>query len=214
MFFEYGEKEINHLKARDKKLGDAIEQIGHIHREIDEDIFSSVIHHIIGQQISTVAQKTLWSRLNGKLETIEAKSIIGLGRDDLQSIGMTYRKAEYILDFAEKVQCGAFDINALYEMEDGDVIKALSSLKGIGAWTAEMIMLFCMQRPDILSYGDLAILRGMRMLYRHRAIDKKKFEQIRRRYSPYGSVASLYLWAIAGGELGGLSDPAPKKVKQ
>jgi DNA-3-methyladenine glycosylase II len=64
-----------------------------------------------------------------------------------------------------------------------------------------MLMLFSMQRPDILSYGDLAIQRGMRVLYRHRKITRQLFEKYRRRYSPYGSVASLYLWAIAGGAI-------------
>lgn len=73
---------------------------------------------------------------------------------------MTFRKAEYITDFAEKVHTGAFDLDAVEHMSDEDAIGALSSLKGIGAWTAEMILLFCMQRPDIFSYDDLAIQRG------------------------------------------------------
>ena len=71
-------------------------------------------------------------------------------------------------------------------------------------------MTFCMQRSNIVSFGDLAILRGMRMLYRHRKIDKVKFEKYRKRYSPYGTVASLYLWAIAGGAIPELTDPAEK----
>ncbi len=68
----------------------------------------------------------------------------------------------------------------------------LASLKGIGVWTAEMILLFCLQRPDIFSYDDLAIQRGLRMVYHHRKIDRKLFEKYRRRFSPYCSVASLY----------------------
>lgn len=70
---------------------------------------------------------------------------------------------------------------------------------------------FSMQRPDIVRCGDLAIHRGMRMLYRHRKIDAVTFRRYRKRYSPYGSVASLYLWAIAGGAIPGLTDPAPKR---
>ena len=81
---------------------------------------------------------------------------------ELQSLGMTFRKAEYITDFAEKVHTGAFDLDAVAHMRDADAIRALSSLKGIGVWTAEMILLFCLQRPDILSYDDLAIQRGLR----------------------------------------------------
>ena len=72
-------------------------------------------------------------------------------------------------------------------------------------------MLFCMQRPDVFSYDDLAIQRGLRMVYHHRKIDRKLFEKYRRRFSPYCSVASLYLWAAAGGAVPGLKDYAPKK---
>ena len=73
-----------------------------------------------------------------------------------------------------------------------------------------MLMLFSLQRPDILSWGDLAIQRGLRMLYRHKEMPRERFERCRRRYSPYGSVASLYLWAIAGGALPELTDPAAR----
>ena len=74
-----------------------------------------------------------------------------------------------------------------------------------------MILLFCLERPDVFSYDDLAIRRGLRMLYRHREIDRARFERYRRRFSPYGSVASLYIWAVACGEVEGLTDPAPER---
>ena len=211
MYFEYGTKEIEYLKNRDKLLGEVIDKIGHIYRVVDIDLFSSVIHHIIGQQISVVAQATIWKRLCGSIGKVSAKNICGISRDDLQKLGMTFRKSDYIKDFAEKVFSGEFDIEALNNMTDEDVIKELSALKGIGAWTAEMIMTFCMQRPNVISFGDLAIHRGMRMLYHHRNIDKKKFEKLTRRYSPYATVASLYLWAIAGGAISEMRDYAPKK---
>lgn len=145
------------------------------------------------------------------LGTVTADTLLAAGRDIIQSFGTTFKKADYILDFASKVQSGAFDIEAVKHMPDKEAIDALCSLRGIGIWTAEMILLFCLERPDILSYGDLAILRGMRIVYRHRAIDRKKFERYRKRLSPYGSVASLYFWAVAGGAIPGLKDPAPRK---
>ena len=83
-------------------------------------------------------------------------------------------------------------------------------MRGIGVWTAEMLLLFSLQRPDILSYDDLAIRRGLRMLYRHKEMPRERFERYRRRFSPYGSLASLYLWAIAGGALPQLDDPAER----
>lgn len=214
MYFEYDIQATEYLAKKDKKLGAAITQIGHISRPVDSDLFSSVVHHIIGQQISTAAQATVWNRLKESIGTVDAEHLLLLGREELQSIGITFKKADYILDFAQKVHDGTFDIDALNAMPDELVIQKLSALKGIGVWTAEMIMIFCMQRPDIVSFGDLAVLRGMRMLYRHKQIDRARFEKYRRRYSPYGTVASLYLWAIAGGAIPGLTDPAaPERIK-
>lgn len=211
VYFSYGDTETEYLKRKDKKLGAVIDAIGHIDRAVDPDLFSSVVHHILGQQISTKAQQTLWARMQDGLGTVTADTLLAAGRDVIQSFGTTFKKADYILDFASKVQSGAFDIEAVKHMPDAEAIAALSSLRGIGVWTAEMILLFCLQRPDILSYGDLAILRGMRMVYHHRAIDRQKFERYRRRLSPYGSTASLYFWAVAGGAIPGMKDFAPRK---
>lgn len=211
MEFQYGETEIEYLKKKDKKLGAAIERIGFVAREVQTDLFTSVVHSIVGQQISTAAQKTVWKRVETLLGEVSAETVCQKSLEELQSCGMSFRKAEYISDFAKKVQLGEFDLEGLWEKSDQEVIEALSSLKGIGVWTAEMLMTFCMQRPDVLSFGDFAIQRGMRMLYRHRSISREQFERYRRRYCPYGTVASLYFWAIAGGALPELQDPAPKK---
>ena len=204
MYFEYGNKEIEFLKKRDKLLGEAIDQIGHINRPVDSDVFSSIVHHIIGQQISTVALATIWQRLIDRIGQVNSESICSLELDELQKLGMTFRKAGYIKDFADKIRNEEFDINSINELTNEEIIKKLTALKGIGVWTAEMILIFCLQRPDVLSFGDLAIHRGMRMLYHHKDIDRKRFEKYAKRYSPYGTVASLYLWAIAGGAM--LSD--------
>lgn len=214
MHFEYGEKEISYLKSKDAKLAEVIDNLGFVEREVDTDLFSSVIHHIIGQQISTKAQATIWQRMQDALAEVNAETILSAGVSDLQALGISFRKAEYITDFARKIHTGEFDIEAVNQMSDADAISALSSLKGIGVWTAEMILLFCMQRPDIFSYDDLAIQRGLRMVYHHRRIDRKLFEKYRRRFSPYCSVASLYLWAVSGGAIPGMRDYASKTVKK
>jgi DNA-3-methyladenine glycosylase II len=212
VFFKYGNKEIACLKARDAALGDAIDKIGHINRTVDTDLFSSVIRCIVGQQISSAAQKTIWERITGTLGTITAADIADLDTEAIQAFGMSFRKAGYIKDFANKIKTGEFVLDNINDKSDNEIIEQLSSIKGVGVWTAEMIMIFCLQRPDILSYKDLAIHRGLRMLYHHRAIDKKKFEKYRLRFSPYNTVASLYLWAIASGAIEGMKDYAPKKT--
>ena len=199
MFFNYGEKEIEYLKSKDARLAEVIDRIGHIDRTVDADLFSSVVHHIVGQQISTKAQQTIWSRMQEALGEVTPIAVAHTPAEGLQRFGISFRKATYISDFAQKVVSGDFDLDAVAEMSDAEAIKALVSLKGVGVWTAEMILLFCLQRPDILSYDDLAIRRGMCMVYHHRTLDRKRFEKYRRRLSPYCSVASLYFWAVAGG---------------
>ena len=211
MYFAYGEDELAYLRQKDKRLREVIDRVGRIDRAVDTDLFSSVIHHIIGQQISTKAQATIWQRMRDTLDEVNAETVLAAGVPKLQGLGMTFRKAEYITDFAEKVHTGAFDLDAVERMSDEAAIRELSSLKGIGVWTAEMILLFCLQRPDILSFHDLAIQRGLRMVYHHRKIDRKLFEKYRRRFHPYCSVASLYFWAVAGGAVPGMKDYAAKK---
>ena len=210
MFFQYGDCETTYLTSKDKRLGWAIQQIGHINREVDSDLFSAIVHHIVGQQISTAAQATIWSRLLTAAGTVTADSLTSLGRDRLQQIGMTYKKADYMLDFAKQVKSGTLNLEQLWSLSDEEVILELTKLKGVGVWTAEMILLFCLQRPDIFSFDDLAIQRGLRMVYHHREIGRERFGKYRRRFSPYCSVASLYFWAVAGGAIPEMKDYRPK----
>ncbi len=205
-FFRYGDKEINYLKSKDKKLAEVIERIGHVNRACMDDLFEAVVNSIIGQQISTKAHESIWKKIKDDLGTLDASKTLALGREKLQAYGTTWRKVDYIMAFAEKVDSGAFDLEAVNHMTDEEAISALSSLKGIGVWTAEMILLFCLQRPDVFSFGDLAILRGIRMVYHHKDISRERFERYRKRFSPYCSVASLYFWAVAGGAIPEMKD--------
>lgn len=196
-FFEYGEKEIDYLKKKDKKLAAAIDKIGMIKREIIPDTFAALISSIIGQQISSKAADTVWGRLISLLQEVTPEKIAKADINDIQSCGMTLKKAEYIKGIAEAALSGQVDFNALHTMSDEEIIKMLSSLKGVGVWTAEMLLIFSLCRPNVVSYKDLAICRGMMMLYGLKELPKEKFERYRKRYSPYGTVASLYLWAIS-----------------
>lgn len=215
MYFPYGRTEVEYLKGRDKILAAVIDKVGHVDREVDTDLFSSVVHHIIGQQISTKGAKANnMGEKKAQFGEVNAESISAADIDTLQSFGMTFRKAEYIKDFAVKVKTGEFALQEISRLPDSEAIQALASLKGIGVWTAEMILLFCLQRPNIFSFDDLAIQRGLRMVYHHRKIDRKLFEKYRRRFSPYCSVASLYLWAVAGGAIPEMKDYAPKKNRR
>ena len=207
-YFAYGDAEIGYLARKDKRLARVIERVGHIQREVRPDLFDALMHAIVGQQIATKAQQTVWGRLVQALGQVTPETVDALDAESMQGLGLSFRKVGYMKAAARKALSGEFDVEALRHMDDDSVSAALCKLDGVGVWTAEMLMLFSLQRPNVLSFGDLAIIRGLRMVYRHKSVNRERFEAYRRRFSPYGSVASLYLWAVAGGMLPELHDPS------
>ncbi|AKN32628.1 DNA-3-methyladenine glycosidase [Clostridium carboxidivorans P7] len=195
--FKYGHEEIEYLKRKDKRLGAAIDKIGMIKREIIADPFTALVSNIVGQQISSKAAETVWNRLCNLLGNITPESIAKASLSEIQGCGMTLRKAGYIKGIADVDISGEVNFNTLYTLTDIEVIKKLSSLNGVGVWTAEMVLIFSLCRPDVASYGDLAIRKGMMNLYGLKELTKEKFYKYKKRYSPYGSIASLYLWALS-----------------
>ena len=196
--FEYGQTEIDHLKRRGKKLGAAIETIGAIRREIRPDPFAALVTSVVAQQISNKAANAIRGRLHTALKEITPDRVARTDIADLQKCGLSARKAEYIKGIADAAVRGEIDFLRLSEMADEDVIDRLSRLRGIGVWTVEMLLLFSLGRPNIVSWNDLAIRRGMMNLYGLKKLTRAQFERYCKRYSPYGSVASLYLWALSG----------------
>ncbi|MFR3973546.1 MAG: DNA repair protein [Subdoligranulum sp.] len=88
MYFQYGQEETEYLSGKDEKLGAVIAQVGRVNREVDTDLFSAVVHHIVGQQISTKAQATIWQRMRGALGTVDAEHILEAGNEQLQLLGI------------------------------------------------------------------------------------------------------------------------------
>ncbi len=207
-YFPYSEEAIVYLSRNDPALGEAISHIGAIKRKVIPDLFEALVNAIIGQQISTKAQATIWERFKTSYGSVSPELILRESPLRLQQMGISMRKASYIRSAAEKIVSGDLNLTDISTLEDEAVISRLCSLNGVGRWTAEMLMIFSLQRPDILSFGDLGILRGLRMLHGLDAIDRAQFEYYRALYSPFGSTASLYLWAVSGGAIEGLRDPA------
>jgi DNA-3-methyladenine glycosylase II len=212
--FTYGAGEIAHLKNRDPHLGAAIDRIGWISREVMPDVFTALIHSLVAQQISNAAAATIRRRLGALLGDLTPLRVAQTPLTDLQACGVSRRKAEWIQHVAEQVIGGALDLSALHALPDAEVISTLSALPGVGVWTAEMLLIFSLGRPDVVSWGDQAIRRGMRRLYGLESLSRTEFARYRERYAPYGSVASFYLWALAGlpAETAGPAYPAPGSV--
>lgn len=197
MEFEYTQQALDYLSARDAKLGGAIARIGWIKREVNPDIFASLVHSIVSQQISRKAAATVWQRLQARCGEVSWQNINAVPADQVQQCGLSLRKVGYIKALGEAVASGRLDVAALTDLGDQEIVQTLSALPGIGVWTAEMLLIFSLGRPDVVSWGDLAIRRGMIVLYGLESLPRQQFEAYRQRYTPYGSVASLYLWAVS-----------------
>lgn len=194
---EYGCKELDHLRKRDRKLGLAIDRLGMIEAESSPDLFAALVSSIISQQISGKAAETVWGRVKERFGEITPENISAATVPEVQACGMSYRKAEYVRGIAEACVRRDIDLEALTDLPDEEVVSRLCALRGVGVWTAEMMLIFSLDRPDVVSWSDLAIRRGMMVLYGLDKIERDDFDRYRRRYSPYGSIASLYLWRLS-----------------
>ena len=169
-YFICGEKELSFLKEKDARMKEAILRIGVIKRKVIPDLFTALVSSITAQQISSKAHETLWNRMLNGIGGMSAEKINSIEIEKLQSFGMSFKKAGYIKNAAAKIMSGEFDISALKNMDDEKVVETLTSLDGIGVWSAEMLMIFSMRRPNVLSFGDFAIQRGLRMIYNTRPL--------------------------------------------
>lgn len=206
--FEYGEAEAACLKKKDKKLGALMDRLGVLSREVSSDPFESLVSSVISQQISGKAAQTVAGRLMDKAGgALTPQGMAGLSQEEIQACGMSMRKAGYIRGIARAAASGQIDFAGLHRLSDGEIIRELTALSGVGVWTVEMLLLFALGRQDIVSYGDFSIRKGMMRLYGLKELTGEQFKRYRKRYSPYGSIASLYLWELAG-------EPEPKTSRQ
>lgn len=197
-FFPYGQTETDYLSARDPRMAALISAAGHIDRPVRPgSVYAGLVDSILGQQISTAAHNTIRGRIAERFGELTPEKVASLTDAEIQAVGTTWRKVSYIRDLTGRVLTGQFDPEGLAGLEDEEVVAALSSLKGIGRWTAEMIMTFTMLRPDILSYGDLAIRRGIMKLYGLTELSEAEFHALTEKFSPYRTTAALYFWWYA-----------------
>lgn len=202
MFFAYGKKELTYLKKRDKALGKFIAQRGFIERKVESNTFLALIQHIISQQINGKTAEKIFLRVNALCKNLlTERAILALEKADLQACGMSEKKAQNILTAAQFFWEKNITNFYLAEKSDEEIIAELTQLPGVGVWTVEMLLLFSLQRKNILSYGDYGIKKGLCLLHGLEKIDKQTFSAFKEQYAPYGSIASLYLWEIANTKL-------------
>lgn len=192
---EYGEKEMSYLSRRDKRLGKYIARLGIVERSAANDLFSGLCYNIINQQISMKAADALFEKVRREVGEISPENLRNAER--LFCCGLSRTKAECLAACAERFRSGELSAEKLSGMSDEEIIKTLTEMRGIGAWTAEMTLIFCLGRPDVLSLADYGIRKGISALH---GIDMKNLAEMRKfkaLYSPFGTAASVYLWEIA-----------------
>lgn len=197
-FFPYDACAIEYLCSRDGRLEQYIEVTGRIERRLTPDIFEALAGNIIAQQISGRAAETVSFRLRQLLGEITPVTVTAQSEEQIQQCGMSRRKAHYIKEAAAAALDGRLPLEKIPGMDDEEIIKMVDALPGIGRWTAEMLLIFSLGRQDVLSYDDLGIRHGLMKLHGLPELSRTDFSRFRELYSPYGSVASLYLWHIAG----------------
>jgi DNA-3-methyladenine glycosylase II len=187
---------VEHLRATDPRWGPLIERVGPCRLRPRRDRFGTLVRAIIGQQISTKAARSIDQRLRDLAGDIhEPESILKVGVDGLRSVGLSGVKARYILNLCEAVLSGQVPLHEFHEWEDEAIVASLTSIKGIGPWTAEMFLVFSLGRLDIISPGDLGIRVGLK---RHHDLEEmptpKQCRELAEPLRPYRSIAMWYLW--------------------
>ncbi|AWX42840.1 Methylated-DNA--protein-cysteine methyltransferase, constitutive [Metamycoplasma cloacale] len=194
MVFKYNQSALDFLKNVDVKLRKIIDKFGMLEIPLERDIFQSIIKNIIGQQMSIQIQNKIWNNIENTLKEINLETTQNLNYNDWKNFGLSKQKAGYIFEFIQKVKNKEFDIDKLSSMNDKEAIEYLTTLKGIGIWTAEMVLIFCLNRMNIFSIHDLGIKTGLKNLYSLKAISEKQLNNFKKKFSPYGSIASFYIW--------------------
>jgi len=189
--------EVDYLKNKDIVVSDLIDLVGELSREIIPNHFIALVNSIIYQQISFKAGNTIWNRFSDLLGAITPENVINISSEDLRSCGLSKSKTGYVKNVANAIVDGKLNVKELKNQTDEEIVTNLIKIKGIGNWTAEMFLIFSLNRKNVINYDDLAIRKGIQWLYKLKdEPTKSEFEAIRDRFTPYNTILSFYLWEI------------------
>ncbi len=195
--FIFTNEEVEQLKNSDPSMKLLIEKIGRVERHYTPDHFGALVSSIVSQQLANKAAEAIWKKLEALIPDMNAYAVRDMTSERLREIGLSNSKVRYIKNVSEAVLSGKLDLRNMHKKDDEAITAELIDIKGVGRWTAEMFLIFSLGRKNVLSYGDLGIRKGMTWLYGFSEyLSKDAFDQIAVRYTPNGTLASLYLWEI------------------
>jgi DNA-3-methyladenine glycosylase II len=194
------------LAAADPTMAALIQRVGEIdvetrlRRRSEErpaDAYGALLRAIVGQQLSTKAARTIYGRVRDLFggTTPSPEQLLEASEEDLRACGLSGRKVEYIRDLAAHVLSGELELERLGELSDEEAIEEIVAVRGLGQWTAEMFLIFHLERPDVLSGGDLGIRKAVQLEYGLAEMPTpQRVLEIGEPWRPHRSLASLYLW--------------------
>jgi len=197
----YWDEAVAHLSRVDPVMERLVVAYPEIHLTRRSDPFTTLARAIVGQQISVKAAQAIWDRLvaasggSGEPVRLDPARIARMRLPALVKVGLSARKAEYVRDLAQHFVTGELDPARWPALDDEALITALVDVKGIGRWTAEMFLIFHELRPDVFPLDDIGLQKGIALHYfagRRRA--RRTLERLGKRWRPYRSVATWYLW--------------------
>lgn len=186
---------VQHLVGVDSRMAQLVERFGYVERKTDLPLFPTLVRNIASQQVATSVAERTYERIVVRVGEVTPQTIVGVGVEGLAAEGLPLRKARWIVSAAERFAAGEFRVEELAELSDKEVIRRLITLDGVGVWSAEMLLMFSLGRDNILSSGDLILRRAIATLYGEKHLSARRMAHYHKLFSPYASVASLYLWA-------------------
>ena len=186
-----------HLSRVDPVLAGIIRQVGPCNLSPRKDYFGALCQSIVSQQISTAAAKTVWERFRRLFPSRRPnpRELLTMTDEMLRAAGLSRQKAGYLRSVAEHFTGGLFPVRRLGKMSDEEIVQALIPIKGIGRWTAEMFLIFVLNRPDLLPVDDLGFCTQAQRAYAMKKYpDAKTITKLAEKWRPYRSVATWYLW--------------------
>jgi DNA-3-methyladenine glycosylase II len=200
------QKAIQHLTKADPVMGRLIRRLGPYRIEYSPADFATLVRCIVYQQLSGKVAATIYDRLHAAAagdSLLRPEDLLRLRPARMRALGLSRQKIAYIREAARHCRDGALRLEQLANRTDAEVMRDLTSIKGIGPWTAHMYLIFSLRRPDVLPTGDL----GIRVAVRHEdGLDQTpgpdEVERIGQPWRPYATVASWYLWRSLGDGVG------------
>lgn len=192
-------KIIKHL-SKDPIMEKIVKQFPNVIKEWENrqnekrDLFTSLARAIVGQQLSVKAASTIWGRVEKLIGEVNPENVLKVEDQQYRGAGMSWAKAKYLLSLASDVKNKKIILENLHNISNEQVEKKLVELKGIGPWTAEMFMMFTLNRPDIFSIGDMGLKNAIQNLYGIDKSEEEKIIKLSQTWSPYRTIACLYLW--------------------